>query len=155
MRTSVKMSVVLIFVLLSSHAFAECSVTATGIHFGAYDVFSPAPRDSTGTITVTCMDPSPGIFVDVAIGRSTSSGTFNPRQMKRDGGTDLLSYNLFTSSDRSLVWGDATSGTYTAKTPQRVYLNRPATLTIHGRIEAGRDVPPGIYGDTLSVTITW
>jgi len=155
MITSVRMAVVLLCVLVSSQAFAVCSVTSTSINFGAYDVFSPAPDDSTGTITVTCADSSPGVLANIAIGHSTNSGIFSPRQMKRDGGTDLLNYNLFTTDARSVVWGDGTSGTSTVRTLQRVYLNQPANLTVHGRIPAGQDIRPGTYGDTLSVTITW
>jgi spore coat protein U-like protein len=155
LKTSVRIAAVLMFVLFSIQVFAECHVTSAGISFGAYSASSKADHASTGTVTVTCDGSPPGVIVDIAIGRGVNSGTFGPRQMKRTGGTDLLEYNLYTPDSVSKVWGEGTEGTHIVKTPQGVYQNRPASLTINGRIYAGQDVRPGTYGDTLSLTIMW
>jgi len=88
-----------------------------------------------------------------AIGRSSNSGVFNPRQMKLATGTDLMNYNLFNNNARTRIWGDGTGGTFT--TTRTVRRNRPVTLTVYGRITAGQDVSIGTYSDTLVVTITW
>lgn len=155
MKTLFRTFAVMLFLLLSCRAFAVCDVAATSINFGNYDVFSTAPDESTGTITVTCTDRPPGVFVNIAIGASMNSGTFNPRQMKRAGGTDLLHYNIFTTAAAANIWGDGTSGTYTVTTAQRVRRNRPGVLTVYGRIPAGQNVSVGTYSDTVVVTINY
>jgi spore coat protein U-like protein len=53
--------------LLAGEASAACTVSATGVDFGAYDVFVTTPLDSTGTVTVTC-DQAPPADIVVAIG---------------------------------------------------------------------------------------
>jgi len=73
--------------------------------------------------------------------------------MKRAGGSDLLDYNLFTTSSRVTVWGDGTAGTMAMQTQQKVRSGKPETMNIYGRIPAGRDVSVGSYTDTLVVTV--
>lgn len=137
----------------SGLSYAACSVSTTPVSF-TYDVFATTDTTSTGTITVSCTNPAPGVFATVSMGVSPNSGSFSPRKMKRTGGTDLLDYNLFTTSSRTTVWGDGTAGTVTVTTPSRVRSGRPATMNIYGKIPAGRDVSVGSYTDTLVVTVT-
>lgn len=137
----------------AGRADAACNVTATGIAFGNYDVFSPAPLDSTGTVTVSCDDIPPANVV-VAIGPG-GGGTFLPRRMRHASLPDTLAYNVFTSPSMAVVWGDGTGGTATV-TAGRVPPNRPPKpVTIYGRIPPAQNVSAGIYSDTLVVTITW
>jgi len=139
----------LIFTGLSS---AACTVSTTSVTFGAYDVFSPAPLTSAGSITVSCNPTSPG-NVRVSIGQSPGAG-FNPRQMKHSSLSDRLNYNLFTNSSMTVIWGDGTGG-YPRVTIARVFKNNPVTLTVYGRIPQGQDVSAGQYSDTLTVTINY
>ena len=137
---------------LAGEAAAACSVSATGVDFGAYDVFATTPRDSTGTVTVTC-DQSPPADIVVAIGPSGTSGGFIPRQMRSPASTDRLHYNLFVNPGKSTVWGDGAPGTSTVFL-KNVKKNRPVVTTIYGRIPPGQDVSVGSYSDSLTVTIT-
>jgi spore coat protein U-like protein len=127
-------------------------VTATGVNFGAYDVFVAAPLDSAGTVTVSC-DQNPPMDVTVAIGPSASSGAFLPRSMRNASGPDRLNYNLFTNASRNVVWGDGTAGTATVLL-FKVNKNRSQTATIYGRIPPGQNVSVGSYSDRITVTIT-
>lgn len=138
-----------LFIALESHA-ANCSVTATGVNFGSYDVFQVAPTDSTGSVTVLCDVTTD---VTVSIGPSSNSGGFIPRQMRHSALPDLLSYNLFADKQSATVWGDGTAGTssITKKAPK----NKPVSLTVYGRVPAGQDVAAGVYGEVLTVTILW
>ncbi len=138
--------------LIVSRAHAVCDVGATGVDFGDYDVYSSNPTDSTGTIVVVCNERS-AIRVTIEIGPSPNSGGFSPRQMRQQAGTDLLEYNLYTRASRDRIWGDGTSGTYTVS--RRVRRGRPWRRTVFGRIPAGQDVSQGLYGESLTVTITW
>jgi spore coat protein U-like protein len=142
----------MLFLLFWSPAHAACRVTATGLNFGAYDVFSVGSLDTTGSVTVTC-DRSTRTDITISIGASPTSGGFNPRQMPRTSGTDRLNYNLYTSSSMSTVWGNGSAGTSTVLLT-RVRRRRPATATIYGRIPAGQNVSVGSYAETLTVTIT-
>ncbi|GAB4369010.1 MAG: hypothetical protein Kow00128_14830 [Deltaproteobacteria bacterium] len=151
-------SVLPILLLLASapagEAHAACNVSATGVAFGSYDVFAPAPLDSTGTVTVSC-DEVPPPNVTVEIGPSPGSGGFNPRRMRHASRPDRLDYNLFTDATRSAVWGDGTAGTQTVFLKRVKRQKPPVVTTIYGRIPPGQNVPVGDYFDTLTVTITW
>jgi spore coat protein U-like protein len=147
-----RLFVALLCLLLGAEARAACTVSATGVAFGSYDVFVATPRDSTGTVTVRC-DQAPPADVVVAIGPSGTSGGFIPRQMRSASSPDRLNYNLFTNAGRSTVWGDGAAGTSTVLL-KNVTRNRPVVTTIYGRIPPGQDVSVGSYSDTLTVTIT-
>ena len=138
--------------LIGAPADAACRVSTTGLAFGAYDVFSYVPRDSTGTVTVEC-DRNPPTDVTIAIGASGGSGGFNPRQMRRTAGADRMNYNLYTAASMSTVWGDGSAGTSTVFL-SKVNKNHPVTTTIYGRIPPRQNVSVGSYSDTLTVTIT-
>lgn len=145
--------VLLLAATAAGHADAACSVAATGIDFGVYDVFSPNPVDSTGSVTVSCDAIPPGSVV-VAIGPGGAGG-FLPRQMRHPSLPDTLGYNVFTSSSMAAVWGDGTGGTATVRTGAVPPPRPPKPITLYGRIPPGQNVPAGTYSDTLVVTITW
>jgi len=147
-----KISFLLFCIFISGEAYAACSVSTTNINFGTYDVFSITPKDSTGTITVTCGSPPPP-HVTITIGSSPNSGGFIPRKLKSVSGTNFLNYNLFTDSSMGSVWGDGTSGTSTV--PKVVTPGRPVIATVYGRIPAKQDVSSGTYSETLTVTVIW
>lgn len=150
-------SIAILCVLFSiaGTARAVCTMSVTNISFGTYDVFGTAPLDSdSGRVNVNCT--SDVGRATVTIGKSTTSGSFNPRKMKHTTGTDVMNYNIYTTSARSAIWGDGTGGTST------VQANRPggkpqpwaATLPMYGRIPAGQNISIGSYSDNLTVTVT-
>ena len=152
MKTLGKGLVGLLCLILGNAAHAACRVTTTGLNFGAYDVFSATPRDTAGTVTVAC-DRTPPTDVTVWIGPSSTSGGFQPRQMRHASKADRMNYNLFTTASMTTVWGDGSAGTSTVLL-RKVNRNRPVTTTIYGRIPPGQNVSVGAYTDTLTVTIT-
>jgi len=135
-------------VLAGGGAHAACTLTTTGVNFGAYDVFNLVDTDSTGTITVNCTART---MVTALIGPSAMSGMMNPREMRQATGTEVLAYNLFTRANRQNVWGDGTVGTKDQR--QNVMPNRPWVATVFARVFAGQDVSAGLYDDTVTVTI--
>lgn len=152
MSSSLRLLATLLCLLLGSEAGAACTVSTSGVSFGAYDVFVSAPLDSMGAVTVAC-DQAPPVDVIIAIGPSGTSGGFIPRQMRSASSPDRLNYNLFVNAGRSTVWGDGAPGTSTVFL-KNVTKNRPRVTTIYGRIPAGQDVSVGSYSDSLTVTIT-
>lgn len=135
-----------------SAARAACTISSTGVSFGAYDVFQASPADSTGTITYRCGNSDHNIFITLSPG---SSGTYTARTMPIvGGGSDQLSYNLYFDATRATVWGDGTGGStyYTRANPPN---NTDVVLTVYGRITAGQDVSVGNYADTVIATINF
>ncbi len=136
--------------IVVGQATAACTISSLPIMFGNYDVFSVVPLDSTTTITVNC-DQKPPPRVDIAIGPSTYSGGFVPRQMKQLSGADLLEYNLYTQANRTTIWGDGSGTTLTVN--KKVNRKKPWNAVVYGRIPAGQDISVGQYNDSLLVTI--
>jgi spore coat protein U-like protein len=145
-RLLLPLTVIAAVALGSRSADAACTFTATGVAFGAYDVFEAAPTDSTGTISYLCDSQEKNITITLTAG----AGTFAERQMRN--GADTLGYNAYRDAARLSIWGDGTSGstTYFIKNAPN---NRWTVLTIYGRITAGQDVRVGTYTDTLVATI--
>lgn len=154
MKAAVSGVAILFLLLVAVRARAACNVTATGVSFGAYDVFSAVPLDSTGTVSVSCDEVPPPDPV-ISIGPSGNSGGFYPRRMRRSSGSGMLEYNLFTDPSMTRVWGDGTAGTSTVQLKNVHRQKPPVVTTIYGRISAGQNVSSGAYGDTLTVTIAW
>ena len=126
----------------------SCSISGTGVAFGAYDVFAAGADDTTGVITYRCNRNNRNITVDLSTG---SSGTYATRVMKQ--GALTLSYNLYRNNARTTIWGNGSSGTsrYSATSVANTNVN----VTIYGRIPARQDAAVGAYTDTITVTITF
>ncbi len=151
MKRLVKIST-LIFALIGSPVHAACSIAVTPINFGAYNVFATAPLRSTGTFSVTCNEAPPPT-VTLTVGPSAATGIFNPRQMRQSNGGDALSYNLFTDSALSQVWGDGVTGGNVLR--QKVTKNKAWDAIVYGSLPAQQNVSAGSYRDSLLVTIIW
>ncbi len=155
-----KITTIVLLLCLSSLAWPvnraeafKCDVTATGLNFGSYDVFSPVPLDSTASINVTCNIPSqnPQAPLPVVISLSPGiSGSFAPRSMQSTGG-DTLNYNLYSTASMSTIWGDGGG----SSSVQTAFVNKdmPWNATIFARIPARQNVRAGSYSDTITVTI--
>jgi spore coat protein U-like protein len=143
----------LLFTATATYA-AHCTILATSLNFGLYDVFSTTPLDSTGTISINCNNPEKKplpVTVTVSAG---ASGSFSQRQMaSTTPGAGALLYNLYSDSSRSQVVGDGAGGTVTFTDS----INRtfPWNITLYGRIPARQNMIPGIYTDILTATVLW
>jgi spore coat protein U-like protein len=131
-----------------STALAACTIAASGLSFGAYNPFSITALDGAGTVTYDC---SPlGILIRIDLDRG-GAPTFTPRRLRQSATT--LDYNLYRDPVRLLIWGDGTGGTQS-------YLALVTGLgdvvvPVYGRIPARQNVPPGLYTDTVTVTINF
>ncbi len=137
--------------LWSSEVHAVCRVSTTSINFGSYDVFSSIASTSTGTITLSC---SPQADVTIGISNSSDSGTYFPRRMQHNSLSDTLEYNLYTSANRTQVWGDGNHGTSDTHF-LNVRNNNNTPIIIYGLIPALQNISTGVYSDQLVVTITY
>ena len=142
-------------------AGATCTVAATGVSFGAYDISLLAPDDATGDVTITCSYVPPGAATTVNFQTALSPGvsaSYSPRQMAA--GPARLNYNLFRDAARILIWGNGLSGTSIATGELKVGPGvgngtRSTQLPVYGRVPPQQFVPMGPYRDNIVVTVTF
>jgi spore coat protein U-like protein len=133
----------------SATVTANCTVSTTPLAFGNVNTISGSNVDGTGGLSVTC---SNGTAWTATAGVGSGTGaSFSGRKMTA--GSDLLSYNLYTTSGYATVWGDGTASTGTIG---GTGTGSSQSVTVYGRIASGQTtVPPGSYADTVAVTITY
>lgn len=141
----------LMILLLPSASFAAASCifnSSAAVSFGSYNVFSPLPNNNgIGSLVIQCKGGGgPTFSVTLSAGTSNSYAT---RVMMN--GANTLNYNLYTSTARSVIWGDGTGGSSIIA----VGRNSTTTLSIFGQIPAGQDAAVGIYTDSIITTITF
>ena len=133
---------------------ANCTIATAPVAFGAYDPVSAnatTALNGTGTVSVTCTN---GASTTVTLGQGANAGGGStaaaPARRLKDGGTDFLTYSLYSDNGRTTVWGD-TAGTGVAHTGTGTL----TALTVYGAVNAGQNVPAGNYSDTVVATITF
>ncbi len=122
---------------------ATCDVSADGVSFGNYDIFSEQSLDGAGSISVTC-----DVSATYSIALSPGGGSYGARRMSF--GPQTLDYNLYDNATRSVIWGDGSAGTAVVSNTAMV-----ATHTVYGRIPARQNVHVGNYTDSITVTLTF
>jgi spore coat protein U-like protein len=130
-------------------------VVALPVAFGNYNPTSSLSTDATGTITVTCGAIALGANISYEIRLSKGNSTsFSPRQLKN--GSNALSYNLYTNTARSLIWGDTTGGTVSVSDGYILaIISNAINYTVYGRIPASQNVAAGLYSDTIVVSVIY
>ncbi len=135
-------------------AEAACTVVATPLAFGNYSPLSASPTRSVGTITVRCV-AIVGLNLSYTIGLSAGiSG--NPGNRSLSSGSAILRYQLYQNVGESIPWGDGSSGTSTLTDRQLlVLLGTGKTYSVYGQIMARQNAQPGVYQDTIVVTVVY
>lgn len=155
-RLSAVIFALAVSIIADSAGAASCSVSSTGLSFGAYDPLPATSQhvDTAGTITVTCIGAI-GTQVGYAIGLNGGmQGSVSDRRMSA-GSSTLLAYNLYQDGSRSTVWGDGSAGQVVAASYTLVALSRTDDFTIYGRVPRRQNVIPGTYTDSVLVTVTY
>jgi len=135
-----------------------CSVSATGPNFGVYNPFAAPPDEANGTVIANCTLLS-GNAATVTLTDSFStgsSGTYANRTLLS--GANVLNYNLYYDAAYTEIRGDGTGGSQTGSATLNLTKANPtqtASGTIYGKLNAGQNVAPGTYTDTIVVTITF
>ena len=127
-----------------AEAAVSCTASTVAVAFGAYDPRNATATDGVGTLTISCAGNAGSIVASSATGQS---GTYTARVMKA--GSFSLSYNLYTTTTRNVVWGNGSGGSVTRT------LAGPGSYTIYGRIPPLQNVGAGSYTNTVNITITF
>jgi spore coat protein U-like protein len=135
-------------VVLAPQVHAACTITATGVNFGPYNVFSTVNNDNgVGTLTIVCGGGAGNNYpVSLSTGQSLS---YANRVM--NSGANLLNYNLYTTIGRNTIWGDGTGGSGVIT----VLKNATTNLSVYGRIPWGQDAAVGNYSENITATVTF
>jgi spore coat protein U-like protein len=127
---------------------AECRVNAaTEMDFGTTGVIA-ANIDVKTLLSIQCTN---GTAYNVGLNNGTGSGaTVSNRQMTGPGGA-TVSYNLYQDVARTQEWG-TTVGTNTRTGTGNGWIQ---TLLVYGRVAPQTTPAPGVYTDTITVTVTF
>lgn len=95
-----------------AHALNCTATISTPINFGPVDVLSGGAVVTTGQLNVSCtvvlsdlLSLVLGIAVCPGIGIGSGGASANSRLLVRDGGTETLSYQLYTNASGQTAWG--------------------------------------------------
>ncbi len=129
---------------------SACTVSGSALNFGnALNPVNAAAVDATSTLTVQCTATTPYTLALNAGINAGSATNFTGRLLKS--GAYSLPYQLYVDSGRSSVWGNGTgSATYSGTGS-----GNPQSLTIYGRLPSLTGIAPGVYTDTVTVTISY
>jgi spore coat protein U-like protein len=148
MRTLiVRLVLVLAVFSIGASAYAQCSwvVNPTTMDFGTYSVFGGATNATTATGSIRCT----GNLVVTVSSTTGGSGTYAQRRMN-----GVVNYQVYIDAGRTMVWGNATGGTSTY-----TFVNNGGPNTYsgfaYGQVPGGQDLAPGLYTDTLNVTLSF
>ncbi|UXH77699.1 Csu type fimbrial protein [Roseateles amylovorans] len=135
----------------STTVVSACSVNGNTLNFGSTinPVGGGAVASST-SLTVQCTAATP---YSVALNAGTNTGggsNFAGRVLKN--GAYTIGYQLYLNAGLTTLWGDGTAGSsvYSGTGTGGVQ-----TLTIYGNLPSLTGAVPGLYTDTVTVTVSY
>jgi spore coat protein U-like protein len=140
---------------VSASVSANCTIDASGgVAFGAYDPVvanQSTALTASGTISTTCTN---GATATITLGQGSNADTGStdtaPLRRMLAGTSDYLTYQLYTDSGDTTVWGNtAATGVTVTGTGAAV------STTVYGSVPAGQNVATGNYADTVAATVTF
>lgn len=135
-----------------------CTAVVPTLAFGNYNPLSGSVVRINTTISITCTQTLLGGTVNYTIALNKgNTGSYAARKLRS--GVNSLNYNLYTDGTYSAVWGNGTGGSVTVAGSGNLALlggRFTNTATVYGQIPAGQTtVVPGVYNDTITVTLTY
>jgi spore coat protein U-like protein len=130
--------------LLAGTAEAGCRVHVQPVAFGVVDLRRTTLAN--GAVTVACDTPT-----SFAVGLAPGPGGGD--RYLRGPHNQFMLYKLFRSPSYADEWGDGITSNQTVS--GMADGQRPAVLTIYGALPMQGGLTPGIYHDSLLVTLTF
>lgn len=142
----------LLFLLsgIDAKAAAVCTLSASGMDFGEV---SGSVLTDTGAIVISCVGNG---NVDYVITLTTGhSGRYGLREMTN--GAATLSYNLYSETTLSSIWGNGTGGSVVVSGRIKFGSDRLAVVSVpmFGRVPPQQEPTPGSYTDTITAKMTY
>ena len=105
-----------------------------------------------GVVTVTA-GAGVGYVVALGAGFHAAGGS---RHLQRRGGRETIAYGLYQDAACTTPWGDSDSfGTFPAGGEHGVGTGRAEALTIYARLLVTTLGTPGLYEDSVTVTVLY
>ena len=124
-----------------------CSISASDLDFGQYNLSSPSPLLGQTNIQMTC---GAGVLAELSLDNGLSPGpNTSRRRMHQDSGNDRLNYGLFQDAGRTIHWGDKSG----VDTREVLSTGAPQTVPIYGEVPAGQKAREGTYSDEITVRL--
>jgi spore coat protein U-like protein len=133
---------------VTANVVNNCNIGTTAMSFGSPSMLTSAVT-STSTISVQCTD---GDAWELALNGGSTSGSVTAREMKGATYGSTVSYQLYTDSGRSTVWGDGTSSTSMVT---GTGTGSAVSVTVYGKVPAQTTPQPDTYSDTVTATISF
>jgi spore coat protein U-like protein len=138
--------------LAHAASITDCTVSVSGVVFGTYTPLAATALLSNGSVNIACtgIKGNNGVTIDLSPG---SSGAYIPTRTLTSG-TLSLNYNLYVDAGYSQVWGNGSGGSVEGSVSIRKH-SPNATLTIYGAVAARQDPAPGVYSDSIIVSVNY
>lgn len=152
----------LISLLLAGPAQAACSVSSSGLAFGAYQPLTFSGKllssdvTSVADVAVVCTGIVNGGSYSIALGPSTLGGGdgISTRYLANARGGDLMRFNLYTDPTYTTVWGHGATGSVIGGSIPAGDSNQ--SQAVYGKIPAGQHtLSVGSFAATLTMTLSY
>ena len=124
----------------------SCINVSGTLDFGNYTPLVPGNFDTTGTITLTC---TAGSDAKVAL-NGGHSNDITARTLDGPGSYELP-YQLYTTTNRDVIWGDDANGVSVTQAGT----GSPMNMTVFARIPEANDAPVGSYTDSVTISVSF
>ena len=132
---------------------ASCTINAATLDFGSTSLLATL-IDATTTLSVTCTNTTP-----YSIGMDNGVNFSATRRMQQGASGNFIGYAIYTDAARTNPWTTASSST-TCTAANSCFLGTgngsAQSITVYGRVPAlGSGPAPGVYTDTVTMTVTY
>ena len=139
--------------MVSATVETTCAASANPLSFGSY-------RPGQGTVSAnTTLAVRCGKGTPFTIALDAGSGGVAVMQRAMSLGAYQLQYNLYTSAAHRTVWGDGTMSSATVSGIGHGLSTGQAVIeTVYGQVPdvvGNQDLAPGLYTDTVRVTVSY
>lgn len=144
---------------------ATCTVSSTGMAFGAYQPLTFAGEltsvDTTSAANVR--EVCTGLLAfggySISLGPSTygTGDRISTRYLNNTtNGGAYLAFNIFTESTYTTIWGNGTIGSLVTGTSALILGTSTNNHTVYGKVMAGQNtLKAGSFSDALTMTLTY
>jgi spore coat protein U-like protein len=126
----------------------QCQAATAGtLDFGTTGILGTI-IDVTSTVLVTCTNTTP---YNVGFDQGLNGSSVTARKMKGGPSNELISYSIYSDAARTTNWGNTVGTDTVAATGNGL----AQTFTAYGRVPVQTTPTPGIYTDTITVTVSY
>lgn len=131
---------------VQANIIPACTVSANLLDFSSVGTLS-GNIDSTNALSITCTAQTP---YSISLNGGLAGAT-DPTQRKMSKGAETITYGLYRDAARAQPWGS----TVGVNTVSATGTGLAQPHTVYGRVPAQATPSPGLYSDTIVVTVSY